>query len=1324
MSDSFRPITLESLVGPTPNAASVPGGAFQNFLSSALRSGTSEMVGLEGDWTQGITGVSPQQNDEWRNRNFLGSVLSQLVGAVPAYMASAAVTGPLAAAPAVARVAPWAARTMGYGRFADEGAALAAAAPVRTLATQAVLTTVPISAARLGLTPVLGGDLERVATSVGIDLAGSAVMGAGFGLYRGIRGGQLVQDSERLLAQRIDTYNLDAPPQERLGLLETFNPADDAVRVLRDRTIEGLRQAVRTENAPSMLRGNNWLGPLEGEETATIRATRTDLNRLFRPTEPVAEGGGPRALQVQTLSVGRTGFDSAQAWRDTAAEIGLPNNWETVLQYPRVVTANAEQAPRIQNNLQRHLGDDVGDGWRIRREANQDLYVVSRQLAPAADGRQRWFMARTNAPERLLPLPGSLRRGDKLARFIGQAEENLLAKAVSGLPEDDILRMGMESLKFRPPGLRGAKPQWSMLEHFPAPLANAAKEAQPLANELWRKTKSVIAPTQNRFRDRPLASFLLGQAKSIYEMAQGKAARALHGSRPTTQPLSQLVRGLPDQGGLRKLFDAMQDGDTAFVSRYARLREQGKLSLDDALTAARADVDPAVIERAEPVIREWDRVAREAWDELLRTAAATGTKVPKEVEGWAIPHTWPGDWRQKIRLDDRTTHIVGGRTREEVQRAARSWVDENGGTLDPAGAFQTDRKGDYELLRERSARRIFIDSPRITEFGNVKRRQAKPAGGYVGQQPPTKEELWDILSNDITMKYQDIAQRTVQRGLTQGMLPEIKSKYGTPTTNEVIKQLNVMRGEQGEFSRWQNRALSFLDPLLGKNSASKIAATANAIEAHFAFGFGNLAFPAGNAVTAIQTVAPKLAMMRQMGPGRISELFDFMPSYGPDGVPDGAFAAMSPTKVMKAAFRSLTNPSEQDRVFFNRAVEEGVIAARIKDEYLGTSSRFMQNMRAVAKGEEPVTNLMRALATGNMALPHRVEELTRAHAFFSWVRAGEGLNMTPDALYEFAKRGTWSSMYGYAQADRPRMFTGPVGMMAGLFKNWMFNYIGDLVRYTGEASRGNMAGLTWALGGTLATAGLGGLPLWALVEQGHRMFSDSTLVEELYSATGTEAGDALYYGMPGLFGVSLQGMMAAPFNDPRRDLSFMFNVVTAERARRVGQIVGDTWERWRGGGENPLTQDRTWDQLAFALAPRTIYRLTAQVEDGALKSIRNGRPIIEGIGEFERGLNAVGLSSTRIARAWEASESLWADQERRRANTTMFAEAYSDAMAAGDNRAMQNVIERAIESGSDLSSVMRGAMERQRGLRTPQMPMDYLRVPGAYDRLQRLGLVQ
>ena len=83
MSGSLAPITLESLMGPTPNAASTPPGAFAQFASSALRSGTSEMVGLPGEWVQGLGLPGPAENDAWRDRNFLGSVLSQLVGAAP-----------------------------------------------------------------------------------------------------------------------------------------------------------------------------------------------------------------------------------------------------------------------------------------------------------------------------------------------------------------------------------------------------------------------------------------------------------------------------------------------------------------------------------------------------------------------------------------------------------------------------------------------------------------------------------------------------------------------------------------------------------------------------------------------------------------------------------------------------------------------------------------------------------------------------------------------------------------------------------------------------------------------------------------------------------------------------------------------------------------------------------------------------------------------------------------------------------------------------------------------------------------------------------------
>jgi hypothetical protein len=1328
MSDTYRPITLASLAGAPPTAAT-PGGFWnplQQFAASAVRSGTSELVGLPGEWAANVFGTTAEENDAWRNRNFWTSIGSQLVGAVPAYLGSAAVTGPLAVGTGLTRAVPAIGRL--YGDDAVRAAAYAAA-PVRTTALEATLATVPISAARLAVTPMLGGDLERTAASVGIDLAGSAVLGGGFGLLRGMRSGNVLE-TEQLLARQVPEYNIAAPPQERLQALEGFNPQTPDLATLRDRTVEALRQTVRIENAPSLAGRNPWLAGLEGMEDTGEKATRAmrlDLNRLFRPTPATTEGGAERALRVQTLTRSGTGFDSDTAWRSIVDEVGLPQDWERNIQYPRVVTARESAAAQVEANLRRHL-EDVGEGWFIRREQNQDLFLVARELERMGDAR-RWFVARTNAPERLRPLSPALRRGDKLARFIGQAEETLLERAAGAMPEGSILRMAVESQKSRPVAMRQNIATWSMADYFPQPLARIAKELTPLKDEVWRRTKSVIAPTMHRFKDRPLISWTIQNAKHIYETAQGKAARALHGRRPGTSPINQIMRGLPDEGGLRSMFDKIQEPDVATIARYASVRETGKLSLDDALRAVSADVDAASLDRVTPLIREWDRVANEAWQELVQTAQVTGTKLGREVEGWAIPHMWPGDFRQRVLTDDRRTVIFGGRTKGEARTEAEQWVRQNGGRLN-GETFQTDRKGDYELLLEGRARRVAPSEAGVNRPGNLENRQRNPAGGYIGDENrklPSKSELWDILASDITMKYQSVAERAINR-LTQPMLPEIRGRYGRDSLNEAVKQLRVMRGEEGEFSRWQNKVMSVLDPLFGKNSATKIAAAWNATEAHFAFGFGNLSFPAGNAVTFLQTVAPKLALMRQLGrntPDTAWNYFDFQPSFNSQGLPDGAFASISPMKLMRQAAQALWKPTDAERVAFGRAVEEGVIAARIQDEYLGVKSRFMQSWRDAKKGEEPITNLLRAGATANMALPHRVEELTRAHAFMTWHKVGKELmNMTDESAYIFAKRGTWQTMYGYSQSDRPRAFTGPVGMMAGLFKNWMFNYTADLAKYAGEATRGNMNGLLWALGGVTATAGVGGIPLVAAVDQFQRMFNNKSLVEELYGVAGIEAGDVINYGLPALFNVSIQGMMAAPFNDPRRDLTFLTNVMALQRAQRVTSVAGDIWDRWAAGGENPFTQDRTWDQLHFALSPRTLYRLFAQVEDGALKSIRNGRPIIEGVGGFERVMNAIGLTSTRIARAWDVSSSLWDDQARRRELTTNFAEAYSNAMTAGDARAMQNVIQRAIENGSDLSSVMRGAMMRQRNLMLPQLPMDYLRLPGAYDRMRTLGLIE
>jgi hypothetical protein len=375
-------------------------------------------------------------------------------------------------------------------------------------------------------------------------------------------------------------------------------------------------------------------------------------------------------------------------------------------------------------------------------------------------------------------------------------------------------------------------------------------------------------------------------------------------------------------------------------------------------------------------------------------------------------------------------------------------------------------------------------------------------------------------------------------------------------------------------------------------------------------------------------------------------------------------------------------------------------------------------------GNEPLTNLFRVVAGANAAIPLKVEALTRAHTFMIGMRMAELLGATGEARYQLAKNFTWRTMYGGAQMDRPRVFTGPMGMIGGLFKNFMFHYIADWGLYGREALKGNYQGLLWATAGTASIGGLGALPLYAVADGFQRAFSNKPAMEILYDSMGPTAGDAIFYGMPGLFGTSIQGSASAPFNDPVRDMGFMFNVALLDRASKVGKLGGEMWNQWTSGGLNPLETSRTWEMASYALGPRTLYKAIGQVQNGALRSVQNGRPIMEGVTPTDWALNTIGLTPTRIARAWEAGESLYADQAARQAQTSAFGLAFSEAWARNDSGGMGEVLARAVETDVDISAVMASAMTRMRNNERPQLPFDYLKVPGAIERMRALGVWQ
>lgn len=1302
----------------SPVQAADGGGFWSNFLQSALRSGTSEMVGLPGEWTGDVG-----RNDAWRNENLVSSIASQILGAAPSYVASAMAAPYVAGTSAVARTAPW------LGRLFSTDALLAR--PIATTTGRAVAETVPVTTARLLATPLLGGDLEQVAASAGMDLAGAALLGGAWGFGRSLRAGAYADDVERSLARQIEGYNQTDPLQTRLETLITARPnfTDPNTSQLMDDTIAQLQARIRTEGT----RMRN-LGALEGMGEAVTRST---VNRLFNNP-----GSANPAFRSQVLAQGDNPryFRTPEEWQAVVREAGLPDGWEQYTQYPRLITPLSEaETTRIGTNLRTAL-TDVGNGWFVRREANQDIFVVARQLPAEGADQPRWFIARTNKPEHFIPTAPGMRRGERLARFLGQAEDDALGSASRAMPEGYVMRNDVERDAAWPLMSRTIKARWDMTDMMPSVLTQPTKEFAPVVGRTLERMKGVISPAIAQFRSAPLAQWMMSRARAVFQDAQGRARHLLFGELSEGGSAArQVMRGMRSSGGVRTSFEAVERNwtqDFPILQRFWAGRLQG-VERGEALDAAFANVgDAAQRQRIRQFVDDLAGAQQRAFAEVQATQKAVGAKVTPEAEHWDIPHVWRGEYRQRV-LDDRgrLQWVSGGNTPREAYNTAKAYADQHGFRLDPRGPFGTqDYDEDAKMLLELVRTRRQAPDTRVgaTAPSNLERRQKTPIGGYLGDPNapmPTAAEFWRVVERDIQSKYTHIASLVVNRRYAQDLLGEVVKRYGVETGSQLARRFNDMLGRQTEFSRYQNKVMSVLSPALGPNSASKIAGTMNAVETHFQLFFGNMGYVAANAVNFLQTVAPKIALMRQMiarGEGdRAMALYDFHFTLGQNGV-QGAVASLSPLKLARAAFRDLMNPNSEQMGFFRQAVREGVLAPKMYDDYLGETHGVFTSVRAMMRGEEPISNGLRAIAGLNSAVPIKVEEMTRAHTFMTGLRMGEVVGLQGEARYQFAKQFSHQTMYGYSQADRPRLFTGPMGMVFGLFKNWMFHYASDFLMYGRETLRGNYQGLLWATTGTAAIGGIGGVPLYALVDSFQKMFTNRPIMEELYGATGENVGDALFYGVPGMLGISLQGSASAPFNDPVRDITFLTNVAALQRAQRIGTLLGEGWSMWARGGINPLESDRTWDLASYALGPRTFYKAMAQVEDGALRSIRNGRPIIEGITPLEAGLNTIGLTPTRIARAWEASESLWNDQSARRARTSQYAEVFYQAQQMGDSRAMGDVIARAVESQVDLSAVMQGAMLRQRNQLLPQMPFDYLRMPEGrgIERLSSLGLLQ
>lgn len=1272
-------------------------GYLEGLGKSALAS-IPEMVGIG----------APPAVEDWRQENPWSGLASQVLPTLVPYAGWAGVAGKLP----------------GIGRAirALSTAERIAASPVRTAVAREMVRFAPFEAARIGASAAIGdpGSVGDIATEAAINLgAGSVLVGLG-ALWKASRVTGEAKLNADLLQKIYPDFNPAAPRQMQLRQLYQAAAAREASlgsRADTDGILAQLRAQlarmeleIRQEIAPEGAGGlkGRYLDGLEGDADSQV------INRMFYPH------AGKNATRMRFTASSRLyDFDNVQEWQEVALRFGLPKEWLSYVQFPRYTKYKTGNAATSDLALVKKNLSAIGDGWYIGREP-EGLYVMARRLKGDKARNDEWLWFKTDTPSMFAT------RQTKWADLMVDrsrweagripAKDLQMAKDLNvyGALENMLESLPYENAKAIPQGSLQKTAQ--VLFEKLGGSGDVSKTTSTTYNRLMRMAREYVAPTQFQFSKSPLARYILGAARYTYDHAQATAERLMYGVQPTSAgSIFREIWGAPKEvGSIKAALDAVPKEELVGVWRtWAR-----QLSPD----AARKEL--GLSDAAYRFLKKLEDVDRWQVDQIINTQRVTGnTDFRPLLNHLMISRTWEGSWR--LPLYDEGGNMVAmaaGKTANAADLAAKKLVERGkalGKRLIRKDEFPVlaDRRNDFQL-----AGRLKVNSPTFrllqsdrTRVPNVSSprtfRERTGVGGYLGEDAPwTKAELEELIRDHIYTYQKYLAEASVNHRMTADLLK--LAQQDAHTYRQLTDRLRDLSGKPGPLSRFQNDLVDrVMAPVLGKNSASKIVGTLNTVTHNLQLGFGNLAFPVLNAMTFLQTVLPHTAFVLGGTPEKVARYYTWFPAEGTKGVRAG-IGALDMFKLMGQSIKEMKRPDAELMKNFQRAGAEGVWDPRFVEEYIGQGARAALGLKRVLQGEQGIVGWLKALSE---FLPGQSEKLARGHAMtLGHIVGRDMLGLKDEKLYHFAREFVHNTMYLYSTADRARLITGPVGSLFGMFKNWQMHFLAQMMIYTDEAvMRNNWKPLLWMAGGTGAMAGAGGMPLYAAADLMSRWMTDESLMLNIYQMfggegeEGTRLADSVYYGLPGMLGISLQGSAAAPGADPARDASMLFTFAQLDRMRYIGKAMGAVIDNWAATGEHPGQDANVRDLLVRALGPKTIYRLSQVLSDGALRSLSTGYPVMNNLDIRERALFALGLTPTDIDRTYAVADELWRDQEKMRIAVQRYGAAWAEAQAEGDSEVLSKIVRNAVAEGVDISSIIRSAQARRTKQREPQLQRQF-----------------
>lgn len=951
----------------------------------------------------------------------------------------------------------------------------------------------------------------------------------------------------------------------------------------------------------------------------------------------------------------------------------------------RASSNNLTRAQSIQRRLSSGRAvQKIGNGWNLFREAGDDgMFVLTKKVRGGIDPAEgdEWMILRTDNPGAFDPQSAKLQRQMLRSGYFPTPVDG--SKIGVGLWDADtdfesLIRqnIGGDTQKAPPLGRAGAVGR-ELLELAGDKLAPSAPGAarNQLANFAFQRLKAMEAFVEDR-----VDVFMRGQR--ILDNSKSMGRQILSFNEVASGGVEDLINQLDTQE-LRDQF--------AEVLRMEVPVEQ----LDDMVS--RGLLGQPVVDLLKTLQQYSDNLLADAEKLNLNVTNVRAEQLTGDFIGrkghYSISRERPGAYRQF--LNDDAGEIVG-----EV-------------AADNPAALRDRIKEVIEDHAKRTGRQLyegaFIDTA-LADPGEVLKYQAairKPGflnarGNLLGSELEGKA----LSTRDISR----LIERNIKRRenfirdivIAEKMAPTLSQlDREAPNMAQFIrKRIALYQGDEGEFGRAQNRimdqALAVVG-LSGRDSASAIVRETQKVLSDFQFGFANLVNPLQNLMGILQTVLPEISFASRVSQASAHNYVS-LPVFDGANRLTGSISMLSDVKLFYSAMRNAgksfdqLDPEHQELIY--QMMKERYLAPRFAEEQFGINGALLADPR---KALESTESFVEFFGAANRVLVTKSEEFNRMIALNAAYEIAKMRGMNQAQMTIFTREFLSKTAFNYGTVDRATVFTTPIGSLLGTFKNWMFHYTANMIKYA-SGGKETLPAFFWQTGATALIGGAAATPFVVPLADGASKFlTNKPLIESLYAGLGgdnEELADGILYGLPGMMGVSFSSQVASPGADPERDATMMFSLAMSDRMRSLGGAVKDGITAYAATGESPFTDDNVRDQLVRALAPRSIYRAMAAGENGAIRSMATGYDVAR-LGPGSSALYALGFNPTELEKTYAVYERVRGSQQRKKELTQEFGRTLAQAWEDGDTVLANRVFARAMAVGVDTSSVLRSARSRQ-----------------------------